>query len=60
MEVVNAGHLKGEVDVGVAVAEPGHVLHLSLIELQESVAVGVLHVHDVKHRLDVLQAQHST
>lgn len=47
-------HLVGQLDVGVAVAEAGDVGDLGVGELQQRVAVLVLHLHDVEDALDPL------
>lgn len=50
-------YLVMEVNVWIAVAETGNVGHLCVGELQESIPLIVFHVHNVKHRLNVLDIQ---
>ena len=44
-----------QVNAGVAVAEPSHVLHLPVTQSQQHIPLCIVHVHDVKHRLNALK-----
>lgn len=54
VDAVLVDDLERHLDVWVAVAEPCHVRHLLIVELQQPDAVLVVQLHDVEHGFDVL------
>lgn len=57
---VLALHLVAKLNVGVAVAEPRHICHLRVTQLQQLDAVLVVQLHHVKHCLYTLSTQPQT
>ena len=47
-------HFVRQLDIRVAVTEPGHICHLAVRQLKQCISLFILHLHDVKNTLHSL------